>query len=255
MLINGNEACKLIGTSKSTLRSMSDQGVIRTIRTSGGHRRYCSNSINDYINRHTNIQEPTPDVQETKGRQRIAYARVSSSSQKDDLERQIEFLRCMYPDYRIIHDIGSGLNYKRRGLQTILELAVSGNIQEVVVAHKDRLARFGVELIEWIVCRNGGRVVYYDKEEGRATPEMELTQDLISIITIFSCRIQGRRRYNRLTKHESEGVPNEETTGVVHKDPTWTESIKKRSNTTHKRKTPESVGVEEKNGVGKRQKV
>ncbi|MEN8219807.1 MAG: recombinase family protein [Pseudomonadota bacterium] len=101
----------------------------------------------------------------------------------------------------IVKDVGSGLNYKRRGLKSILERAMRGEQLEIVVAHKDRLARFGLgggaatsfELIEWIIQENGGKIVVL--KQTNLSPEQELTNVLLNILHVFSCRMHGLRNY------------------------------------------------------------
>ncbi len=99
-------------------------------------------------------------------------------------------MRAKYPKAEIVKDIGSGLNYKRKGLKSLLGRAMRGDQLEVVVAHRDRLARFGFELIEWIIQQNGGRVVVL--KQTNLSPEQELTNDLLSILHVFSCRMHSR---------------------------------------------------------------
>jgi len=127
-------------------------------------------------------------------KKRYIYCRVSSNKQKDDLIRQREFLQRMYPQHDIIEDVGSGINFKRKGIQTILEQSMLGNIEEIVVAYKDRLARFGYELIESIVNQGGGKITIINDEKFKSC-EQELAEDLLAIIHIFNCRQMGKRRY------------------------------------------------------------
>ena len=102
-------------------------------------------------------------------------------------------MREAYPGHEVIEDIGSGINFRRKGLNALLERVLRGSVSEVVVAHRDRLARFGFDLIEWLCVRSGTRVVVLDGAV--AEPQTKLCADLVSIITVFACRIQGRRRY------------------------------------------------------------
>jgi predicted site-specific integrase-resolvase len=102
-------------------------------------------------------------------------------------------MRNRYPEYEIIEDIGSGLNFKRKGLISLLESANRGEVEEVVVAHKDRLCRFGFDLIEWIINRAGGQVVVLQQDD--LSPESELTKDLLTILHVFSGRMHGLRGY------------------------------------------------------------
>jgi len=113
-------------------------------------------------------------------------------------------MRAKYPEYEIIKDIGSGLNFKRKGLKAILESANSGDIKEVVVAHKDRLSRFGHELIRWIIENHGGKLVVLDNI--KQSPEQELTRDLLTILHVFSCRLHRLRNYRASIK-ENQDLP------------------------------------------------
>jgi putative resolvase len=121
------------------------------------------------------------------------YCRVSSWKQKEDLQRQIDTLQDQFPNHLVFSDICSGLKYKRPGLTRLLEQVQGGLVNEVVVAHKDRLARFGTELIEWILKRAGARLVVLD--QATLSPTEEVTQDLMAIVHVFSCRLNGKRRY------------------------------------------------------------
>ena len=123
----------------------------------------------------------------------VIYARVSSDKQRSDLERQINDLRKIYPNHEVIQDISSGLNFNRKGLQTILDKSYDGLISEIVVSNKDRLARFGVELIEYIFNKNNVKLVVHNKIDSKKNPEIELSEDIISIITVFSARYHGSR--------------------------------------------------------------
>jgi len=104
-----------------------------------------------------------------------------------------------FPYARIVKDIGSGINFKRKGLKAILESAISGNKLKIISAHRDRLARFGFDLIRWIIEKSGGEVVVLN--QNNLSPEAELTQDLLTILHVFSCRMHGLRSYkNKIAK-------------------------------------------------------
>ena len=123
-------------------------------------------------------------------------------------------MREHYPEAEIIKDIGSGLNYKRKGLKSILERAVRGDKLKVVVAHRDRLCRFGFELIEHIVKLAGGEIVVL--KESSLSPEQELTADLLSIIHVFRCRLHGLRNYkSKIREVVSDGRTEKDTQKVV----------------------------------------
>lgn len=130
-----------------------------------------------------------------KKKQKICYCRVSSNKQKEDLERQINFMKEKYPDYEIIKDIGSGLNFKRRGLNKIIEIAINGELEELLITYKDRLCRIGFELIENIIKKySNGKITIVNKSE-EETPTEEVTKDIISIMNIYVAKINGLRKY------------------------------------------------------------
>jgi len=125
----------------------------------------------------------------------ICYVRVSSSSQKDDLERQKKLLKDAFPEYIIIEDIGSGLNLNKRGINKIIHLAIQGKINEVVVAYKDRLTRFGFELIEEIIKKySNGKITILNRKE-ETDPQEELVKDVMAIMNVYVAKMNGLRRY------------------------------------------------------------
>jgi predicted site-specific integrase-resolvase len=142
-------------------------------------------------------------------RSRIAYCRVSSKKQADDLRRQEDFYRSDYPDHELVSDIGSGINFKRRGMQTILERVMRGEVEEIVVSHRDRLCRFAFELIEFVCIKNDTKLLVLDKTEHQSANE-ELADDVLSIIHVFSCREMGKRRY-KSKKDKAVAEPTSET--------------------------------------------
>lgn len=153
----------------------------------------------DSIGRITNDGEEK-ETEETKKQIRIAYARVSSSKQKEDLKRQVEFLKERFPYHEIYQDIGSGLNYNRPKFSKMVELICQGHVTEVAVAYKDRLLRFGWELFEQICIQHQVKlVVLYQKSD---TEERELQDDLMSVITFFTARYHGKRSYKK--RHNTE---------------------------------------------------
>jgi predicted site-specific integrase-resolvase len=173
------EVARILGVHPDTLRRWSDTGEINCIRTKSGQRRY---DVDVYVGKSSTSVT-------------VCYARVSSHKQRDDLERQVEFLRNQYPTAEFVKDIGSGLNFKRKGLKTILERAMSGTHITLVVAHRDRLARFGIDLIRQVIEQNGGKLVVL--EETFLSPEQELTNDLLNIVHVFSARMHGLRSYKK----------------------------------------------------------
>lgn len=199
-------ACEFYGISKNTLRSWADSNKVIHKRTPSNQRIYfIPTKINQLQN--TN-QLPI--------KQNVIYCRVSSSKQKDDLERQCLFLSNRYPNYKIIKDIGSGLNYKRRGLFKLLEMSNKQQLGEVVVSSKDRLCRFGFELIEWQLLQNNSKIVVLDKTN--KSPDQEFTEDILAILQVFACRWNGKRKYittkNKENQIETKLNPNKNIQNV-----------------------------------------
>ena len=178
MYVNPKEASKHFNVTGNTLRTWSSQGKIEYITTVGGHRRYL-------------VNKDTKQTKEIK----IVYSRVSSRKQKEDLQRQTNYLKQKYPNHTSITDIGSGINFQRPGFKKILEGIFKGNIKEVVVAHKDRFTRFGYSLFEWIFEQHQSILICDQTEE--TEPKNELSEDLMSIITVFTARYYGRRKYKK----------------------------------------------------------
>ena len=168
------QAAEYFSVHVHTLRQWDKSGKIKTERTPGGDRRY---------------------IIEVKDEFDICYCRVSSYKQKDDLERQVKFMQEKFPNAETVTDIGSGLNFKRKGLKTILERSIRGDSINLYVAHKDRLCRFGFDLIEWIIKRSSGKIVVLDQTI--LSPEVELKRDLLHILHLFSCRMHGLRNYRK----------------------------------------------------------
>jgi predicted site-specific integrase-resolvase len=194
--ITTGEARRLLDVSTQTLRKWATEGKVRIIRTPSNQRRYHKQDIYNITGRNEDITT----------KKQVIYARVSSKKQMDDLERQTDFLKSKYPNYTLVTDVGSGINWKRKGLETILDGAYKGTIEEVVVAHKDRLCRFAFELLESIFRRCKVRLVVLDSQEEKSS-EQELADDLLAIVHVYACRNMGRRRYkskkNQIIPHES----------------------------------------------------
>jgi predicted site-specific integrase-resolvase len=182
------EVCKLINLKPTTIRKWAQTGKIKFIKTPTGQILYPESQFKSLISSVISVKE---EISENR---KIIYCRVSSKKQLEDLERQVNFLRMQFPTHTIITDCASGINWKRKGLKSILEYAMSGNLEELVVAHRDRLARFGFELIEWIIQHKGGKVVVLEENECKST-EQELAEDLLSIVHVYTCRQMGKRRY------------------------------------------------------------
>ena len=180
------KAVDRLGLHPNTLRRYANEGKIQIIKNEAGQRLY---NVEAYIRGTTNSSL-------------ICYCRVSSSKQKDDLQRQIAYMQSLYPEAEIVSDIGSGLNFKRKGLRSLLDRLLQGYKLKIIVACRDRLCRFGFELIQYMVEQNGGEIVV--QEQPVHCPQTELTTDLLSIIHVFSCRMHGLRKYSKKIKEDKD---------------------------------------------------
>jgi predicted site-specific integrase-resolvase len=184
--------------SRATLRRWADAGKLAFVRAHGdGKRLYSSTDIDRLFGNEQRAQQLQPPA-----KTKILYARVSSEKQRGDLERQVADLQqAVHPYqqlYEVIKDVGSGLNWQRRGFQALLERVHKGEIGEVMVFHKDRLCRFGFELVEWIFAKAGVKLVVLSADltsraDDDAREQQELADDLLSIVTIFVAKHNGRR--------------------------------------------------------------
>lgn len=197
--VTPREAANALGVNPRTLARWSEDGLIKTIKTEAGQRRY---DIAEYLKQKSGTTE-------LARRSTVLYARVSTSSQRDDLKRQTEALTTSYPGCEVITEIGSGLNFRRRKLNAILERIISGDIQCLVVAHKDRLARFGFDLIEWLCEKFDCKLVVLYQQ--KYSPQAELVQDMLSVVHCFSSRLYGLRKYEKQLRQDSE-IQKQKTT-------------------------------------------
>lgn len=194
--------------TSGTLRRWAEQGKIRCLRPNGTSERQGKRIYNiSDIQKIFGIETPIAKSQET-----ICYARVSSNHQKEDLQRQIDFIKLTYPNSKIIKDIGSGLNWKRSGFNSLLEQVHSGNVKEVVVTYKDRLCRFGFELVEWIFKKANVKLVVLGSDTSTKDMSRELSDDLLAITTVFVAKHNGQRAaYYRKQRKETEKTSIENT--------------------------------------------
>jgi predicted site-specific integrase-resolvase len=177
---------KLIGRTPQTLRDWDKKGEFKPYYVApSGHRYYSQEQLNHFLG----IKGIKPD------RKVIGYCRVSSNKQKDDLERQVAnmqtYLLAQGKPFKVITDIGSGINYKNKGLLELIDLISQNKVEKVVVLYKDRLLRFGYELVEYIASLYDCTIEIIDTTE--KTEEQELVEDMIQIVTVFSAKLQGKR--------------------------------------------------------------
>jgi putative resolvase len=177
------EAAKLKGVSISTLRRWEAEGKLVPERTANGHRRY---ELSQLLGIKSELSYT------------IGYCRVSSHDQKEDLVRQKQVLELFCASsgwqFEIIEDLGSGLNYSKKGLKRLIRLIVDSKVERLVLTHKDRLLRFGSELIFSLCEHFGTEVVVINRTED-STFEEDLATDVLEIITVFSARLYGSRSH------------------------------------------------------------
>lgn len=186
MPISIGEAAEFLGVSVKTLRRWSDAGKIPVTTNPSGHRRYYLSEISQHSKKIPSDQHIT-----------VNYARVSSHDQKDDLTRQIAALEAYSTangwKYITISDLGSGLNYNKKGLKRLIIMILRGEVTRLVINHKDRLLRFGAEIIFMICEEMNTEVVIINQTEKERDFEAELVADMIALITVFSARLYGSR--------------------------------------------------------------
>ena len=184
-LVAIGEASQVLGVSIATLRRWEVAGKLIPERTVAGHRRYDLTTL-----------KPELFHAENSERRTVAYARVSSRDQKNDLERQKQVLELYCArqgwTFEVVADLGSGMNYRKQGLKRLLHDVVEGRIGRLVITHKDRLLRFGAELVFAICEAKEVEVVILNQGEDTSFEE-DLAQDVLEIITVFSARLYGSR--------------------------------------------------------------
>ena len=183
---SSKDVTKILGVTAQTLRNWDKEGKLKPSYTkSNGYRYYSEDVILSY----TQERKTKKDVNV------VLYARVSSKKQQDDLERQIsnlkEYAKDKYEKYDVISDIGSGINYEKPGLKRLIELINKKQV-DIIVVYKDRLLRFGFELVEYFAKLNNVKIEVIDKID--KNQDQELVEDLVQIITVFSCKLQGKRK-------------------------------------------------------------
>ena len=188
-LVNISEAARILGVTTTTLRNRDKKGLLKPDElTKGKARRYRVESLRN-INR--NIIFTKDDLKT------IAYARVSSHDQKQDLNRQVQLLElyCTKHGYKyeVLQDIGSGMNYYKKGLTRLIDLILDNQVQRLVLTHKDRLLRFGAELVFSICEAKNVEVIIINQVEEPPSFEEELAEDVLEIVTVFSARLYGSR--------------------------------------------------------------
>jgi len=179
---------KKIGKTIPTLRNWDKNNIFKpAYKTAGGHRVYSETQLLEILQK-----------QISPKRINIGYTRVSARHQKDDLQRQKNLLEVYLAQqgksFQIIDDIGSGINYKKKGLKKLLQLICSNQVDTIYVLYKDRLLRFGYELLEEI-CKLHNCKIEIINQSLEIVAEKELVDDILNIIHVFSCKINGKRSH------------------------------------------------------------
>ena len=193
---------KLIGKTEQTLRNWDKKDILKPHHvTESGYRYYSQQQLNHFLGI-KNTEQTTKKI--------VGYCRVSSKKQKDDLERQTEnvktYMLAKGYQFEIISDIGSGINYNKKGLNQLIDMITNSEVDKIVVLYKDRFVRFGFELIENLCHKYGTTIEVIDNTE--TTEEQELVEDFIQIVTAFSCKFEGKRA-NKAKKMIKELLEND----------------------------------------------
>ena len=186
-----SEFAKRVNVSASTLRRWDSSGEFPAKKRSSGHRYYDESDVRKLLNL-------TPE----ELRKVVVYCRVSSHGQKNDLRSQVEAMEkyCLASGIAVdewVQEIGGGMNFKRKKFLNLVDEIVSGEVKHLIVAHKDRLVRFGFDLIEHLAKKHGCEIEVVNQES--LSPQEEMTEDLLSIVHTFSCRLYGMRKYKKET--------------------------------------------------------
>ena len=187
MYVSASSVQKRYEISRSTLTKWAEQDKIRFRRLNGHKRIYHIRDIEEKLG--------CVEAEKTENKKKIIYCRVSSSKQKEDLQRQISALKTKYPDHIVYKDIGSGLNYNRPRFKAVLDGIFRESIGEVVVSYRDRLCRYGFELIELLCKQHGAKIVVENHIQEEPDDKGELAEDLLSVCNFFVARNNGRRSH------------------------------------------------------------
>jgi putative resolvase len=176
-----------IGVTEQTLRNWDKSTKLKPHHVAeSGYRYYSQQQLQYYLGLKGEIQQ---------NKKVVGYCRVSSNKQKDDLVRQVENIKTYMIargySFDVVTDIGSGINYNKKGLNALIDMVVASEVERIVVLYKDRLLRFGFELIENLCSKYGTTIEIIDHTE--KSEEQELVEDLVQIVTVFSSRLQGKR--------------------------------------------------------------
>ncbi|WP_372364971.1 IS607 family transposase [Candidatus Uabimicrobium sp. HlEnr_7] len=203
--ISIGKVAEFFGVTTQSIRDWTKQGRLEAIRTLGGHRRYNLEGIEKKLGF------------ENENKKTILYSRVSAHDQKEDLVRQKQELKNYSEKHKTsnvveISEIGSGLNYEKRGLKKLLSLILNDNVKQVVVSYKDRLMRFATQILEQVCTAKNVELVVLNERPEKKFEEV-VVEDVLSVLTVYCAKIYGRRSHERRKKRQnkkrtSAGVPD-----------------------------------------------
>ena len=190
MLVAIGKVAAMFGVTAQTIRNWVKVGLLRVQRTLGGHRRFFLEEVEKILGIEGKEEKAT-----------VIYSRVSSHDQKEDLARQTEELKKYCEEKKLanietIEDLGSGINYKKKGLQRLLKAVMMGKVKRIVVNYKDRLVRFGIEILEQVCRFKNVEIVVLHQDAGEKF-EAKLVEDVLAILTVYSSKLYGRRSHQK----------------------------------------------------------
>jgi putative resolvase len=191
-----NEFAKRIGRAPSTVRRWEREGILAAKRLPSGHRYFDESDVRAMLG-------GRPETRST-----VVYCRVGSAGQRDDLQSQVAAMEeyCRAGAIAVdewIQEVGGGMNFKRKRFLALIERIQRGEIERVLIAHKDRLVRFGFDLLDHLARGNGCEIIVVNQES--LSPEQEMVDDLLAIVHTFSCRQYGMRKYKKQIKEDYPG--------------------------------------------------
>lgn len=196
---NVTQAAKILNRTVKCLQLWDRQNKLTSFRTATNRRYYTEEQLNKFLNK--------KELSIPKIKENIIYCRVSSVNQKQDLKNQKSILETYCLNLGIknpifIEEIGGGLNFKRKQFLNIVDKINNGNVEKLIIAHKDRFSRFGFELIQHLCEKNNTEIIILNNES--ISPEQEMVNDLMTIIHCFSSRLYGLRNYKKSLKKAIE---------------------------------------------------
>lgn len=196
-----NEFAKRVGRTTTTLRRWDESGVLPAKRSAGNQRYYDESDLRKAL------RIELPDVEKKV----IVYCRVSSKGQADDLRSQVKAMQtfCLglgVPVDEWVEETSGGMNFKRKKFLALMQRIESGEIKQLIIAHKDRLVRFGFDYFETMAERHGCKIMVANQEQ--LSPQAEMVEDLMAIVHTFSCRLYGLRNYKKQIEKAASGESN-----------------------------------------------